>query len=354
MGVVGELNPQRIVLVLPCCIGDVLMATATLAALRRAWPDAHIAWAVGGAARAVISDHDMLDATLECDPLPQRSPRQLLRLARQLREGRYDLVLSLTRSPLISLAVRMSGIPLRAGLDSGGRGLGYNLRVPLDPAQVRHEAEIYLDVARALGRDVGSCQANVPVREDLWPAVRQRLFVAGIDPQRYALLLPAGGSNPGMTMEQKRWPPQHYAQLARQLGTDIVLVGGPEDSAILAAVSEQLSGPFLSLAAELSFAGIALLARRARVAVGNDSGLTHLAAAAGARTVAIFGPSDPRRYAPFSPGVLVLWRPGPLQASGVNVGSMPGWNWQQHGIGADEVCARVLDFLETGATNALL
>ena len=296
----------------------------------------------------------MLDATLECDPLPQRSPRQLLRLARQLREGRYDLVLSLTRSPLVSLAVGLSGIPLRAGLDSGGRGLGYNLRVPLDPAQVRQEAEIYLEVAGALGLNVNGCQANVPVREALWPEIRQRLLAAGIDPERYTLLLPAGGSNPGMTLTQKRWPPQHYAQLARQLGTDIVLVGGPEDSAILAAVSEQLSGPFLSLAAELSFAGIALLARRARVAVGNDSGLTHLAAAAGARTVAIFGPSDPRRYAPFSPGVLVLWRPGPLQASGVNVGSMPGWNWQQHGIGADEVCARVLDFLETGATNALL
>ena len=137
-------------LVLPCCIGDVLMATATLAALRRAWPEAHIAWAVGGAARAVISDHDMLDATLECDPLPQRSPRQLLRLARQLRVGRFDLAISLTRSSLLSMALRLSGIPLRVGLDSGGRGLGYNLRVPLDPALVRHEAEIYLDVARAL------------------------------------------------------------------------------------------------------------------------------------------------------------------------------------------------------------
>ena len=138
----------------------------------------------------------MLDATLECDPLPQRSPRQLLRLARQLRQGRYDLAISLTRSPLLSLAVRMSGILLRAGLDSAGRGLGYNLRVPLDPAQLRHEAEIYLDVARALGLDVSGCQANVPVREALWPGLRQRLLVAGIDPQRYALLLPPAAATP--------------------------------------------------------------------------------------------------------------------------------------------------------------
>ncbi len=348
----SDLQPQRIVLVLPCCIGDVLMATATLAALRRAWPRAHIAWAVGGAARAVIRDHDQLDATLECDSLPQRSPWQLLRLARQLRNGRFDLAVSLTRSPLVSLAIRLSGIPLRAGLDSAGRGLGYNLRVAVDPAQVRHEAEIYLDVARALGLATDGCQARMPLQEDLWPALQQRLLAEKVNPDNYALLLPAGGSNPGMTLAQKRWPPQHFAQLAQELGLDSVLVGGPQDSAILAAVGEQLPQPAPCLAGELSFAQIALLARRARVTVGNDSGLTHLAAAAGARTVAIFGPSDPRRYAPFTPGVLVLWRPGPLHATGVSAGALPGWNWQQHGIGVAEVCARVADFLATGATSA--
>lgn len=328
------------------------MATATLAALRRAWPMAHIAWAVGGAARAVISDHDQLDATLECDPLPQRSPGQLLRLARQLRAGRFDLAVSLTRSPLVSLAIRLSGIPLRAGLDSAGRGLGYNLRVAVDPALVRHEAEIYLDVARALGLATEGCQARMPLQQDLWPALQQRLLAENVDPANYVLLLPAGGSNPGMTLAQKRWPPQHFAQLARELGLDSVLVAGPQDSAILAAVGEHLPQPAPCLAGELSFAQIALLARRARVTVGNDSGLTHLAAAAGARTVAIFGPSDPRRYAPFTPGVLALWRPGPLQATGVSAGAIPGWNWQQHGIGVDEVCALVTDFLASGATSA--
>lgn len=337
--------PRRIVLLLPCCIGDVIMATATLAALRRAWPAAHITWVAGGAARAAIHGHDQLDATLPCDPLPQRSPRHLLHLLRLLRAGRYDLAVSLTRSRLLSLTVGLSGIPLRAGLDSGGRGLGYNLRVPLHPAQVRHEAHIYLDVARALGLDVRGCQARVPVQPALWPALRKRLRAAGVDPQRYALLLPAGGSNPGMTLALKRWPPQHYAQLARHLGLDVVLVGGPQDAALLAAVNAGLRRPAPCLAGELSFAQIALLARRARVTVGNDSGLTHLAAAAGGRTVAIFGPSDPRRYAPFSPGVLLLWRPGPLPPDGVRAGAAPGWNQAQHGLGVEEVCARVQAFL---------
>lgn len=327
-----------------------MLATATLMALRRAWPAAHIAWIAGGVAHAIIRDHDAVDSAPECDPLPQRSPASLLRLLRQLRAGRFDLVLSLTRSPLVSLVVGLSGIPLRAGLDSGGRGFGYNLRVPLAPGESRHEAEIYLDVARALGLDVSDCRARMPVQDGLWPELQRRLRAGGIDPGRYLLLLPAGGSNPGMDLLQKRWPSRHYAQLARSLTRDVVLVGGPDDAAALNAVNGALDGPALCLAGELSFAEIALLARRAAVTVGNDSGLTHLAAAAGARTVAIFGPSDPRRYAPFTPGVLVLWKPGPLPAAGVSAGAAPGWNWGQHGIGVAEVCARVQDYLATSAS----
>ena len=349
-GVNPGLRPRRIALLLPCCIGDVLMATPLLAALRRAWPGAHVSWVVGGPARALISDHDQLDATLECDPLPQRSPAALWQLLRQLRGGRFDLVLSLSRSPLISLAVGLSGIPQRVGLDSAGRGFGYNLRVPLDPGELRHEADIYLDTARALGLDVSDCPARMPVQEALWPELRRRLQEAGIDPQRYLLLFPAGGSNPGMQLPEKRWPPRHFAQLARELDLDVVLVGGPQDGAVLAAVGDPVERAGLALAGDLSFAQIALLARRSLVSIGNDSGLTHLAAAAGGRTVAIFGPSDPRRYAPWGPAVLVLWKPGPLPERGVSAGAAPGWNWQEHGIGVEEVSARVRDFLATSAS----
>lgn len=350
MGVSADLRPRRIALLLPCCIGDALMATPVLAALRKAWPEAHICWLAGGAARALISGHDQLDATLECDPLPQRSPASLWRLLRLLRGGRFDLALSLSRSPLISLAVGLSGIPQRVGLDSGGRGFGYNLRVPLDPDELRHEADIYLDAARALGLDVNNCAVRMPVQEALWPELRRRLQAAGVDPQRYALLLPAGGSNPGMQLLEKRWPPRHFAQLARELDVDVALVGGPQDGAALAAVSEHIERASLALAGDLTFPQIALLASRSLVSIGNDSGLTHLAAAAGGRTVAIFGPSDPRRYAPAGPAVLVLWKPGPLPQAGVSAGAAPGWNRDEHGIGVAEVSARVRDFLATSAS----
>ena len=192
-------NPRRIVLILPCCIGDVVLATATLAALRRGYPDAHITWAVGSWSKGAVEHHPMLNAILDsgADALPVRSPRGLLRFVRQLRAGRYDLAVSLVRSPLMSAAVWLSGIPHRAGLDSAGRGFGYTIRAPIDPNQPRHEADIYLDGARALRLDGSGCRANVPVREQ--EQVLSLLEGQGVQ-QPFIVVNPAGGRRPSPTI----------------------------------------------------------------------------------------------------------------------------------------------------------
>lgn len=138
---------KRIVLILPCCIGDVVMATATLKALRRAYPSAHLTWAVGSWSKPTIERHPDIDELLDtgADALPVKTVGGFIRFVRQLRAGHYDLAVSLVRSPLMSLALAFTGIPYRAGLDSAGRGFGYNIRAPIDPDVPRNEAEIYLE-----------------------------------------------------------------------------------------------------------------------------------------------------------------------------------------------------------------
>ncbi|MFO7320371.1 MAG: glycosyltransferase family 9 protein [Chloroflexota bacterium] len=343
------ISPQRIVLILPCCIGDVVLATATLKALRRGYPNAHIVWAVGSWSKAAIENHDLLDAVLDtgAEALPVRSPSGFIRFVRQLRAGQFDLAVSLVRSPLMSLAVLLSGIPFRAGLDSAGRGFGYNLRAPIDPNARRNEADLYLDVARVLGLSVDDCKANVPVREADVMAVRERMEALGIT--RYLVINPAGGSNPGMVMDVKRWPAANFAELgnrlSKRLEAKIVLLGGPKDGHLLEAVQGGLTGPAVTFAGVLSFPEIGALAREAVVYIGNDTGLTHYAAAAGARTVMILGPSDPVRYAPFTSNSVALWKPAEVHARGVAAGAPTGWDWARDGISVDEVEARVMAFL---------
>ncbi len=340
----------RIILVLPCCIGDVVLATATLAALRHAYPAAHIAWAVGSWSKPAIEHHPMLNAIVDTgrEALPVRTPRGLLAFVRQLRAGRYDLMVSLVRSPLMSVAALLSGIPTRAGLDSGGRGFGYTIRASIDPTAPRHEAEIYLDVARALGVEVSGCRATIPVRDIDREAVRAKLADRGIS-GAYLVLNPAGGRNPGMVMDVKRWPPEHFSQLgnrlAAHLNAQVALVGGPGDAALIGAVQAGLAQPAAAFIGELSFGEIAALAKAARVYIGNDTGLTHLAAAAGARTVMILGPTDPTRYAPFADQAIALWKPAALPSGGVAAGTPLDWDWARDGISVDEVESRVLAFL---------
>jgi ADP-heptose:LPS heptosyltransferase len=342
-------NPRRIVLIRPCCIGDVVLATATLKALRRHYPDAHITFAVGSWSRRAVENHPLLDNILDTGPddLPLRSPTGFVRFVRTLRAGRFDLAVSLVRSPLMSLALLLSGIPHRVGLDSGGRGFGYSVRVPVDPAQARHEAEIYLDTARALGIDTDDCYASVPVRDSDFERVRTLRSERGIG-ERYIVINPAGGVNPGMVMAAKRWPPGYFAaladRLAAQIEAQVVIVAGPDDRQIVEGVRSQMETRPTTFVGELSFGEIAALASEAVVYIGNDTGLTHLAAAAGAKTAMILGPSDPARYAPFTPDSIALWQPLTL-GGGVSTGTPTDWNWERDGIGVTAVFERLMTFL---------
>lgn len=334
-------HPRRIVLVLPCCIGDVVLATAALQALRRAYPNAEIAWAVGSWSKPAIEHHPLLNDVIDtgADALPVRSPAGMLQFIRQIRAGNFDLAVSLVRSPLMSLALMRSGIPHRAGIDSAGRGFGYTVRSAVDPDQPRHEAEIYLDVIRALGVDTSGCYANLPVSDADRETVRGKLAARGIS-GAYIVVNPAGGRNPGMTMDAKRYPPEQLAalvnRLAPPLNARVVLVAGPADQPLVDAVQARLDIPAAAFVGELSFGEIAALAHDAIFYLGNDTGLTHLAAAAGAKTAMILGPSDPARYAPFVPGSLALWKPAPVQRGGVAAGTPEGWDWSRDGITVDD------------------
>ena len=342
-------TPRRVVLILPCCIGDVVLGTAVLSVLRRAYPAAHITWAVGSWSRDAIARHPDLNDTLNTGPaaLPVKSLGGFWRFVRQLRGGNYDLAVSVIRSPLMSLAVSLSGIPLRAGIDSADRGFGYNVRAALDPSVERHEAEIYLDVARALGIDTEGCYANVPPQPDDLDSARAALASLGINGP-FAIINPAGGSNPGMMLDAKRYPPHGLSVIARGLqesGLRVVLTAGPKDAAIVEALQREMDSPLSALVGTLTLPQIGALASLSRVYIGNDTGLTHLAAASGTKTVMLMGPSSPKRYAPFTPNSLAVWKPVDVPVQGVVSGAPRGWDWERDGISPDDALSQILRFI---------
>ncbi|HVC82060.1 MAG TPA: lipopolysaccharide heptosyltransferase II [Chloroflexota bacterium] len=293
-------GPCRILVIKPCCLGDVLMTTPVLAALRARFPDAAIDYAVGRHAAPAIAGHPEARRLVEAGPGGGRGLRNLLALLRRMQAGRYELCLVLERSPLFTVLPWLAGIPARAGIDSGGRGFALNVRVPWDESL--HEADLYLSVAAAVGCPVEGHTlrfepgpAAVARVEQLWADQGLRRPVVAI--------APGGGTNPGMDLPEKRWLPERFAALADRLhqdhGATIAILGGPLDRAACEAMRAAMRGPSLDLWGPAPFAERGAFLRRCALYVGNDSGPTHLAVAVGCPVVAIFGPTDPVLYGPY-------------------------------------------------------
>jgi lipopolysaccharide heptosyltransferase II len=303
-------GPCRILVLKPGVLGDVLMTTPVLAALRTRFPQAKIDYAVGQYALPAIAGHPEVSALVDTGPASGRGRGALLGLLRRMRAGQYDICLVLDRSPVLATLPLLAGIPIRAGIDSSGRGFALNVRVPWNESL--HEADLYLSVAGALGCPTNGYHLSfVPGDaaeqqvDALWAARGLRAPVV--------VLAPGGGTNPGMDLPEKRWLPTHFAALGDRLRAEfqatIVLLGGPGDQALCATVRQAMRGPAIDLSGPAPFAERGALLRRCALFVGNDSGPTHLAVAVGCPVVAIFGPTDPGLYGPYHAPARTVRRP---------------------------------------------
>jgi len=335
-----------------------MMATPLVGCVRSAWPGVRLDWAVGGHSRAAVEGVPLVDGVVDATGCMrgELSLRRVFGAITALRRGHYELALVPDRSPLAALIPRLGGVPRRVGLDSAGRGRLHTLRVPLRPDDPRHETEIYLDLARALGlADVESVDRRPVFAPSDEQRTRARMMLEGDDAlvgepahrsravrsqeQRSShsgslewsglrvAIHPGGGENPGMRMVEKRWPAERFGDLAVRCslrGASIVVVGGPGDRAAGERVLAGQEVRGLSCVGRCDLGTTAALIESCDVFVGNDSGLAHIAAAVGTPVVAIFGPTSPRRYGPVAGAGMVVTPPGGAAPPGsLYVGAAP-------------------------------
>ena len=340
----------RVLILKPCCLGDVLMATPAIATLRSQWPAAQIDFAVGPWSRPMVEHNPHLDHLLDCGPVGSGSYRlrDWVALIRQVRAGSYHLCMVLDRSPLISLVPALAGVPQRVGLDSNGRGFSLTHRISV--SGIQHEVDLYLACVQAVGIPTDNARSQffpTPAAEERVGRLLDGLY------ESLAVVHPAGGVNPGMTLSAKRWPIGRYAVLVRRLcgekGMRVFVAGGPNDRELAEEICRSVPerDQVVNVAGELSLDELGALLERANLFVGNDTGAMHLAVAAGTPTVAIFGPSDPRQYGPYGSSHRVVWKP-PACAPCLERGR---WNQACRDfkcieiISVDDVWSAVLDVL---------
>ncbi len=295
----------NVLVIKPASLGDVLMSTAFLAALRANLPQADVTVLVTTWAKAALAGNPHCDRLLDAGSVgfPGRYGLRAYRACvARVRQEEFTHCFVLDRSPLMAVLPRLAGIPWRAGLNSAGRGIALHVGVPCPDE--RHEAEIYLDVLRAAGFGVERPRLHYRLRAEDGAAVKRLLAERDVTPAFPLIALhPGGGTNPGQAHVGKRWPSGSFAALAARIarahGARILLVGGADEASITGAVQSGAPAACVDLAGALSFGQLGALIQRCHLFIGNDSAPMHLAAAVGTPVVALFGPTPPERYGPY-------------------------------------------------------
>lgn len=297
--------PARILLLRLRRIGDIILTTPAVAALKKAFPNADLTYIVEKPFARLVEGNPALDRVIAVDP--KLKARDSLRLIRAIRRERYDAVLDFHGGPRTSLWTSLSGARVKVGYLVRGRGWPYDIAVPRSrPEGPVHSAENHLNLVRALGVEISEAPGLIlPPARPGDKAHIDRLFKENGLARTRLIVLHIGAGN-----AFRDWGAANLASLARRLagvpGARVALVGGEGDLDREAEIIGRGDVPALSLAGELNLIELRELIARAALFVGPDSGPMHIAASTGTPIVAFFGPTLPAHFAPWHHPAAVL------------------------------------------------
>jgi len=274
---------RRILVITLSNIGDAVMTTPVLAALHAQYPDVCIDLVCDPRSSALFAPCPYIGQLFVRNK--QSGWRGYLQLIAALRQTRYDIVVDLRTDFLVYL--------LRARRRLKKHSNASTLHM--------HSVEKHLLAVHTL---VGHCVPNA----ELWASEQDAQVVAAQFPLSGRWL----AIGPGANFAGKIWPVARYAAVANALKADfdgVVLLGGNADQALAAQFIAQAELPVYNACGGLTLPQSYALLRQCHFYLGNDSGLGHMAAAAGLTTLTLFGPGSPVRYRPWSPRASVIQDP---------------------------------------------
>lgn len=289
------MNPARIAVFLPNWVGDAVMATPALRAIRQQFRQSEIVGVLRPYVREVLSGTDLVDRMLLHDPRGTQSELRGWQFVYSLRRERFDLAVLMPNSLRSAWIARAAGVKRRVGFDRDGRGWLLTDRIAPKPKTEPHPVlEEYLRLAEHLGCADLSREmvlATTPRDDqrwsDFWNRQPPKLRSQGI-----VSLNPGGAYG-----SAKHWPSQSFGALARQLaeerGKTVVVVCGPSEVPQAQQIVRSAAHPSV-----ITLAGVPLTLGLTKAAIENsellvttDSGPRHFAAPFGIPVVTLFGPT---------------------------------------------------------------
>lgn len=276
-------------------MGDIILTTPVLDALKQAWPNARISYLAEEPYISLMKNHPHVDRLLALD---RRNKRNEMGIILHLMRQKYDLAIDLFGNPRSALLTWMSGARKRIGGNFRGRRHFYTHKIS-SPPHGTPAIDFHLSYLKPLGIAYKKTDPFITVteEEDQWAV--DYLTRRGFDTGN-----PIVGIHPGASWPAKMWYADRFAVTANRLyqerGVQILFTMGPGEEERLQSVIRSCNFSVIEPKL-LSIRQLAAVLRQLDVFVSNDCGPMHLGPAVGTATVGIFGPGEPQIWFPYSP-----------------------------------------------------
>lgn len=286
---------DHIAVFLPNWIGDAVMATPALRAIRNHYADATITAVLRPYVGEVLDGLDVVNHRIFHEPKGQRRERRGWQFVKELRNENFDCAVLFPNSLRSAWLAWMSGAPRRVGMNRDGRGLLLTDRITPHNKSVPNPClNEYLRIAQHIGCEINSRETELATTPDFERQL-DRFFdrhARGLRPSGYVCLNPGGAFGAA-----KHWPTEYFAELAKRIATDlglsVVVLCGPSEKQVAAEIEELAGHPMVVSLGKVGLSiGLTKAAvKNAELLVTTDSGPRHFAQPFGVPVVTLFGPT---------------------------------------------------------------
>lgn len=267
-------------------IGDIVLTTPVLHALREKYPKAHIAYLGDKKSISLLEHNPNIDELLPYD-FSKPDIVEQLKVAFQLRKRKFDVFIDLFSNPRTAMLAWASGAPMRIGKDVRGRGKLYTHKMD-DAGSLTSAIDYHYHYLKPLGVVPTYRKTEIFLTEDERREARIFLKHQDIDLSKKLVAI-----HPGATWPNKMWLSESFAGLIdllrAKLGVEIVLSPGPDDAKLMNEILINCTGNVHVLPV-LPVRQLAGILSQCNVFVSNDCGPMHIGVAVGTKTIGIFGP----------------------------------------------------------------
>jgi heptosyltransferase-2 len=302
-------SPAKILIVQPSWVGDAVMATPMLRAMRQLYPQSHISYLMRRYVKPIYAGLPFADQliTYRTGRTRAKAGKGLFDLAARLRAGKFDMAVLLPNSFKTALLCKMAGIERIVGYDRDGRS--FLLSDKLLPAKDRGKfvptpiVQYYLGLAQYLGSTHRDVKLELYVTPSEQEEARDVLRRSNLDENLYRPAATGHGPlvvlNPGAQYgAAKCWVPEHFARvgdrLIEEMGATVLISSAPRERLIVAAVLGSMKHSAIDLSQTgMSLGALKEIVRRCDLMITNDTGPRHIAAAFDVPVITVFGPTHP-------------------------------------------------------------